>query len=412
MRCDITIDRYMPTALGWMCFLFFSTFLTTKSGHSFVIAALLLLSLISIFGFQKSKIDDSSKWLFALFVVLGVFWSHTFDSLFSLSSKGDYLLRYWLAAFFVIRLVRYGLNTRYLVYGGVVGAIFSAAISYVQYKEIGRAEGFTNAIRFGDMSIVIAMACLSLSLVKKFFIVERVVFFMAALFAFAATAFSLTRGAWLLLLVFPFLLPFFFNLRKKDFLLVILAALFAVASLLAIPATKNRIDDAKNEVIGYFQARDDYVNSSVGARLEMWRAAVKMGFEHPLSGWGDKDIRTGRENVVKVEGVDEFILNYNHAHNDFLEMWVRRGALGVVFLLVIYIVPFVVFKKSMGDSVGVRIEDYGLWRVLHFIGMLIPLAYFIFGLTDTFFVFVISHNFYIFTILFLLMAIRSLKLPE
>ena len=83
-------------------FLFFSLLLPTKSGHSIAIVLALITSALAIPFWKKEKLEPEilSACFFILFLAL--FWSHTFDSPLSFSTKGDYILRYALGIFFII----------------------------------------------------------------------------------------------------------------------------------------------------------------------------------------------------------------------------------------------------------------------------------------------------------------------
>ena len=45
------------------------------------------------------------------------------------------------------------------MYGLAIGSIASGIVALYQYKIIGRAEGFTNAIRFGNLAMLMGLIC-------------------------------------------------------------------------------------------------------------------------------------------------------------------------------------------------------------------------------------------------------------
>lgn len=126
----------------------------------------------------------------------------------------------------------------------------------------------------------------------------------------------------------------------------------------------------------------------------MWKTALLMGKEKPFTGWGDKNIKAGKLEYIERGKAHPSIMNYNHAHNDFIENWARRGMVGVLFLFFIYATPifclWLAYQKNLLD----------LNRFFFLFGFLIYFRYFVFGLSDVFFTFVISHNFYIFSFIF------------
>ena len=111
-------------------FLFCSLLLPTKSGHSIAIVLALITSALAIPFWKKEKLEPEilSACFFILFLAL--FWSHTFDSPLSFSTKGDYILRYALGIFFIISFSQLKIRPRALIYGIAVGSIASVFMAF------------------------------------------------------------------------------------------------------------------------------------------------------------------------------------------------------------------------------------------------------------------------------------------
>lgn len=385
-------------------FLFFSLVLTTKSGHSIAIVLALLASLLSISKWKFNKITKEIL-LASLFIAfLGLFWSHTFDGLLTFSLKGDYILRYGLGIFLLIGFWKIKINPRSIFYGIAVGSIIAGILAIFQYKAIGRAQGFTNAIRFGDLSILMGLILLSASMVQFFSKKERLFFAAASFCGLLASILSLSRGGWPILITIPFIFFYLLDKNKKIklFFGLLLVPLFFI--FINLPPVKYRIQEASEQVNGYFHENEKYVNTSLGVRLELWKTAFLMGQEKPLTGWGDKNITAGRLEYVEKSIAAPAIMKYNHAHNDFLEMWVRRGVIGIIALISIYSIPIILLFISRKKNKNSTSELASINKFLLISGFLIYSGYFIFGLSDVFFTFVIGHNFYLFSLIFLLSA--------
>ena len=389
-------------------FLFFSLLLPTKSGHSVAIALALLTSLLSIPLWIKEKMKKEIVFACFFLLFLALFWSHLFDSLFSFGTKGDHFLRYLLGIFFIVSFCQIGIHHRSIIYGVAIGSIASGIMAIYQYNTIGRAEGFTNAIRFGDISILMGLILLSATMIRFFSKKERLFFTIASFFGLLASILSLSRGGWPALIAIPFIFFFVLDKNKKIKLFFILSLLPLFFAFINLPPVKPRIQQATQQVNGYFHEHDQYVNTSLGVRLELWKTAFLMGQEKPLTGWGDKNIEKGRLEYVEKSISNPAIMEYNHAHNDFLEMWARRGAVGVISLMGIYLIPIflVIFhykknKKKLPELMAVN-------KFLVTSGILIYFGYFIFGLSDVFFTFVIGHNFYLFSLVFIISAMTWL----
>lgn len=185
---------------------------------------------------------------------------------------------------------------------------------------------------------------------------------------------------------------------------LMLISILLISAFTIIPPVEKRIKSANTEVMGYIYNKDEYLKTSVGARLELWKAAFLMGLEKPLTGWGDKEITNGKIELINKGISDEYIMTFSHAHNDFLETWARRGVIGVIGLIIIYTMPIYLLKLARSFTTT-KISD-----CLLITGVIIYLGYFISGLTSVFFTFVISHNFYLFSFIYLISAMQWIKI--
>jgi O-antigen ligase len=117
--------------------------------------------------------------------------------------------------------------------------------------------------------------------------------------------------------------------------------------------------------------------------------------QHPLLGWGSV------ANYVKISGdTADVFQHFNHFHNELLDALVKRGLVGGLALLVIYCLPALLFYRQLqhaNDSV----------KPLALTGVVLVLATFIFGLTQSFF----SHSsgvmVYVFMLIILWAQVRS-----
>lgn len=388
-------------------FLFFALFLSTKSGHSIAIGFILLASLLAIPLKREDAMPCEVKLCVMFLIGLALFWSHTFDSLFSFSFKGDYLVRYGLGALCMVGFSKLTIHPRSIIYGFSVGGVAAAVIALVQYHEVGRAEGYTNAIRFGNLTLLMGLACFAAFFINFFNKAERILFLLSSFCLFVASILSLSRGGWLMFAFIP-IITYFMKIKYKKYAILfslILLSLVIAASML--PPVKNRIYQAHEEISGYYSDRDKYVGTSVGARIEMWKLAISMGAKKPLTGWGEEGIQDGRFEYVEKSLAHPFILRYDHAHNEFLQMWASRGVVGILGLLLIYFLPiyliFIAYKKNKGILLpSSKFNELNL--LLLVLGISTYFGYFIFGLSDWFFTFVIGRNFYLFALIAYLSA--------
>ncbi len=395
-------------------FFFFALFLSVKSAYSWAIGLTLLTAIISTKNIINQKLDQKTIVLGVFFLLTGVVWSHTFDGWFTWSTEGDYFAKYALGAFCTIALCSTTIQPRFLIYGLSIGCLSAATLAMLQFPESGRAAGYTNAIRFGNIAILMGFSCWIFSCTKSIKIQERLWLLLAGSLGILASFLSLSRGGWLLFLALPFFAAFIAkkyiqNHRKKILFISILALAAGILAIQNTPILRDRVLLVQKEVQGYFQHKDVYATSSVGARLEQWHLAWNLGWEKPFTGWGDQGIHLAKEQYVEAQKAHPSIFEIHHSHNDLLEMWARRGIFGVVFILGIYLIPILVFFPTQKSISRIQQEKKSEYIALHLIGLLLPTGYFIFGLTDVFFNLSIGHHFYIFAQIFILAAIQGMQ---
>lgn len=149
----------------------------------------------------------------------------------------------------------------------------------------------------------------------------------------------------------------------------------------AIPqlGVQHRIHLAFDDISRFVTQGDP--RSSLGARFEMWGAAVTLIPEKPIIGWGELGYEQARDRLVAEGLFHPIIKNYGHVHNEYLDAWVKRGMVGLIALLALYLVPLRLFAKRMQS------DDLHL-RALAISGVLLPVAYMDFGLSQVF----LAHN--------------------
>ncbi|MBP9939868.1 MAG: O-antigen ligase family protein [Comamonas sp.] len=399
-------------ALGVAAILFYALFLSVKGGYIAGALLVLMLSVVTLAHWYKAPKAVEVKTLSLFLFLVGIFMSHSFDGLLTFSSEGDYFPKYVLGAFCVLGAAAVTLRPKVLAYAIAIGCVTSAVLAVVQFPVIGRAEGFTNAIRFGNIAMLMGMFCWIFSLARNFSKTEKFLLWICGSAGVVASVLSLSRGGWLILFILPFIFLFYATDKgAKKKLMVLIAVLWI--SLIAIfpffPLAKDRIAEAETQITGYFEHRDEYAPTSVGARLEQWRLSWRLGWDKPLTGWGVNGIKEGRALYLEKGEAHPSIVGISHTHNEFLEMWASRGIVGVLALCAFYFIPIRIFWPKNNTLSKFSENNKNLYMSLSLIGVMLPVSYFIFGLTDVFFNLAIGHNFYIFSMVFVMASIQWLK---
>jgi O-antigen ligase len=289
--------------------------------------------------------------------------------------------------------------------GTAIGSIGAGVYAAWQYLALSyeRAEGTTNPIQYGNISLVLGMLCLAgigwatQQRRSAFWITLLII---GALCGMLGSVFTGSRGSWIAL---PFCLAVLYwgSTLKKGYGivgLIVLAAVLIALYLIPRTAVKERITRAISETSTYLDKHQ--TDTSIGARLEMWRTGVLLVKERPSLGWG-KEGYMNRVNELIAEGkVDAVTRQHSHLHSEYLDAWVKRGVPGLAVTLIAYLIPLILFARQFKTG-NITTQPSAL------AGLVLVSAYIVFGFTQAF----LTHNngvmLYVFSVAILWAASRS-----
>ncbi len=288
--------------------------------------------------------------------------------------------------------------------GAAFGAISSGLYGGWQVLSVTgmRAEGHTNPIQFGNISLLFGILCLAglgWAASQRRSVLWRVFMSCGIFFGLLGSLLSGSRGSWISLLL---ALPVAYlchggSLTWRHIVACVVALLLLLVVLKAAPKLpmEERIELAVTETQDYFHSGTS--TTSVGSRLEMWRAGLLLVPEHPWLGWGKEGYVQQEDHLVSTGKIRLIPGQHNHLHNEYLDALVKRGSLGLVALLALYLVPLLVFARRLRD--GKRaVRPYAL------AGVLLIVCYMVFGLTQSF----LTHNNGVMMLAFMLVILWSL----
>ncbi|MFC0336335.1 O-antigen ligase [Kushneria avicenniae] len=369
-------------------FLLSAVSLVVSSGYSLGAGMLVLGSLILLFK-RPDVSFGRQEWMLcavlaAYFLVcaLEVYWDGQ-------SSRGlDKPIRFLLAIPALYLLLAYPPRASFIWSGFAVGAISAGSWALWQrlIEEEARARGFTHVIQYGDINMLLGIMCIAgMGWASSQFKSQRWMWLLGAgaIMGILGSLMSGSRGGWV---GFPIVL-FVIYKTYKDFLprkkLISLGAVIALAGvvLYAVPQTgvQHRVHAAFHDVAGFMH--DGNAHSSLGARFEMWRGAIILIPEKPLFGHGSLGYEHARDNLIADNRLDPIVGNYGHVHNEYLDALLKRGAAGLVVLLLLYLVPLKLFAQRI-SSKCITLRSFAL------AGMLLPISYIDFGLSQV----LLVHN--------------------
>lgn len=371
----------LETASGILIFLFPMLLMTVPDGGA---VALLLLILLSLVGLASNRnqfpLNQQEIWLFA---VIGIYFSINlfnvwfYDARISgLDNVNRFLLL--LPVYFYIRKTKPPFKC--VVYGVAAGAFACFVIASYQKLFLGvpRAHGLQNAVPFGGLSITLGLMCLSVGLVSENRR-EKIWMYSGFILACIASILSGTRGAWLALpvglITLLILNPHKWSVKRR--VVGFLMAMLLIFLTYTIPVIQFRVDTAMSNLAAYFTEAD--ASTSIGLRLEIWRAAIIGFMENPVLGIGEGNFRATLRQLVEKGVIDPLLVTrIAHVHSEFFSSMLHRGLPGLISTLLLFLLPLVTFCRQFKQQQGER-------KVLLALGIMLIISSITTALSDVFF---------------------------
>jgi len=314
-------------------------------------------------------------------------------------SDFDRTAKYVLALLAIPALCRATPPSVWLRRGCWTGAWLAGLTAAWQVHGLGaeRASGYTNAIQFGNIALLLALWSAlwwryAHNGVTRWWAAGAVA---AGVYASLASG---TRGGWIIAPALVLLMWWLHRTPSRGDRqpaprwrtwgpIAVVSALTGVLLAQQWPALEKRIELIRQEWRLYHQA--GVSETSIGHRLAHWELAWQMGWDRPWLGWSEAGYAVEKQRRVETGEAPPVVLQFGHAHNEWLDLWAKAGLLGITSLALFYGVPLVVYGTALrhartlppGTERDERqaIAASGLVLVVGFIG---------FGLTQVMF----AHN--------------------
>jgi len=294
------------------------------------------------------------------------------------------------SAMLVVQLGRPTLRAFWLGISG--GALLAAGFVGWQRLALGidRPGGLLNPITFGDLAMCLALLALGALVGAGNHARSRAVRRIAAPGIVAGLAASLltgSRGGWIALPAAFLLLAASASrqapLPRRLVLGVPLLAAALALGAYAVPRTgvQARIAVGISDV-EMFMAHSP-VPTSIGVRLALWQAGLRLAGEHPWRGLDTPAYKRRMREWVAAGELSPTVFappEPPHMHNDALQALVTRGIPGLLAWAGILLAPFLFFRARLAQA-----GAHGPRRAAALAGMLVVLAYATFGLTEVIF---------------------------
>lgn len=312
----------------------------------------------------------------------------------------------FLPTYFLFRKFKIRLNT--LFFAIPCSAIIGFIVAAYDRLYLGLPLPFGNMIHIqaGDMALSLGW----LSFPLFFYALKKKQNFLTALCVLGmlsglgASVLSTARGGWISLPPVLIILFYIFRQQLSKKFIAGLCALIVVGAtaLFVIPQTQvsQRIYQAHSDIVNYFEKNNP--NTSIGARFEMWKGALMMTQEHPLTGVGETAFKTYFRKYATEGKMAESASIYAHAHNLYLDHLAKNGIFGLLSLLTIFFVPLRGFRQASKSS-DLTQKTIGALGITHIVAVLF------YGMSEAFFSLHATQMFYFFLVFILHSMIEQPK---
>lgn len=316
--------------------------------------------------------------------------------------------RFILAIPVLFLIVRSPPKLAFLWSGIAVGAIGAGAWAALQkiFEGVERAQGHTHVIQFGNLSMLLGVLCLAglgwavVQRKSKYWIC---LLLLGTAVGMAGSFFSGSRGGWVGLPIVLLVLYSAYGSNLATRLKVIVLTMLLVGGIVfyAVPqlGVQGRVHQAISEVCLYISGENR--TSSVGGRFEMWRGAAHLIQEKPIVGWGSSGYEQRMSDLAEQGVIPREIVQYGHAHNEFVDAFAKRGIIGLIALLALYLVPMLLFVRHL------QAKNLAT-RAVATAGVLLPVTYLGFGLSQVF----LTHNSGVMMYAFLLVILWGIHVNQ
>ncbi|MGO3743972.1 MAG: O-antigen ligase family protein [Alcaligenes aquatilis] len=336
--------------------LFFASILSTRSVYAVAAGLLLVSSLPLCFQrplqpYAESSVNRGLHVLLLLIFLNGLtMWLYHDDAVRQLDLISRYLL---------LLPVLYALSKATLKPGWISASFALGSLSclWLVYAQLGgelhngRVYGYTGAIQFGNIALLLGLFCLTALLAqwrtKEFRRGPAALYTLGALAGLFASLASGSRGGWIALPLALAILIIGYTPKRyavRSITSCALVVLLAGVLLTQSSFVQERYKLAAQDIT---QFQEGNANTSIGARLAIWQANWELIKQRPIVAWSDIEHQEALEQLTQNRADAPIILGLANSHNNYIETWLHFGISGLFLLISLFSFCFYYFIKNI-----------------------------------------------------------------
>lgn len=242
---------------------------------------------------------------------------------------------------------------KWLTYGCAAAA---AVLFYQCYTEIylsgrERAYGVYDSPGLIAIQSLVFIFCIAIYLVRAKNSISRLTMgylCIGILLATASLILSGSRATYFTVFALSLVLPFLLATARKGTITVVLSSCVLVILYFSVGLVNSQVNRGYDEIATYINSPNRLTEShgSVGSRLEMWRAAIKIGLDNPVFGVGWRNFPNVAQDYASEGKANGSAVGHPHPHNSYLEFLVTAGFPGLIVFSAILFYPLLIALKT------------------------------------------------------------------
>jgi O-antigen ligase len=346
--------------------------LVPGDGFGGLLALILIIGLFSLRSGELAALRAQDRVFLMLFNVYPLLVAFSM-LLHGLRDVGlfDNAARFLLLSVVYLTLRAESFDMRYVIVGAVVGCgvAFSASVLHLMAdpqlpQARGRIVGSMNAVVFAQTAFFLLLVALtptktpgpSLSRTRLLLLVVVVV----ASISLVVSQSRVVLVALVALYVYLFLHDERLPGGSLATCVLLLCGACAVVYLVNAPFFYH-LAGTTSELVANLGQIDPL--TSLGQRLALWSSSWQMILEKPFFGFGIGQFNEALSSLPGAASLTATVRSYSHAHNDFLQLAVEQGLVGLtVFLLALAAIPFLALhEKFAADARYLLVGSVSCW---------------------------------------------------
>ena len=405
------VSNSMKNTITALSLLFFVTILITENIYN--IAALLLISLSIYYAIFYGKKSFNRYEVILLFSYLLIFMYPFYTSLFHQSSLSelDNYLRFLVVIPVYITLRDINLKLKIFLLSISLATFLAGLLAIIQYLYgIASVSVYSSSTSvFG--SIILLFSLITIMSIPYFEKNKLEQYFLYLSSTIGLMGWMLTGQRGLLMVLIFFILYLLFT-KSKSLLWTNKKPLIFLSTFLIIFSFTSPLFDRMSNSIGstynfiVYDSKHDWKDKdSIVPRISIWKASINIINENSFYGVGLDNFNENLERQIsdkKIEPIRNSVVNksagMNHAHNQYLDIYVKTGIFGLITLLIFIYGNIKYFKNGLNSD---KSED----NLISLIGLLSIYVFSTIMLFQTF----LAHQQLTLFMCFILIIIGSIK---